>query len=100
MSDQRERGGSNRTVARIGCGPATLCLLAGLAGIALNARVGSASVSENVLGLLVFLSLVLMGIGFIPAMRSWPNARVANVTMSLATAMYAVWILTKIIGRH
>ncbi len=60
----------------------------------MNARIGDASVSENVLGLLVVTSLVLIGMGFVPGVRKWPHARVATLLMSIAFAAYAAWAVT------
>lgn len=67
-----------------------LCLVVGIAGLVLNSAIGYTRVSENVLGLLVLGSLVLIGMGFVPAYRKWPHARVATVAMSAAIALYAI----------
>jgi hypothetical protein len=65
----------------------------------MNRLVGYASMSENVLGLLVLASLILVGMGFVPSVRKWPHARIANYVMSVSLAIYAVSVVASTLRR-
>jgi hypothetical protein len=69
----------------------------GIAGLVMNILVEYARVSENVLGSLVFASMILIVAGFVPGLRNWPHARVANVVMCIALALYMARAITTVV---
>ena len=72
----------------------------GLAGLLMNVLVGHlvpASLAENILGLLVVLSVALIAMGFVPGHRKWPGARMATVVMGIAFAVYMAYLAVTVV---
>ena len=69
-------------------GATFLCVLIGLAGIALNLGCAYLTNSESVLSVMVLASMFMMACGWIPTVKKWPYSRVATVVNAIAMAAY------------
>jgi hypothetical protein len=64
-----------------------------LLGVALNLRMASLGLGENVFGLIVWLSMGLMAVGFVPGIRRWRLGRLATRVSCIAIGCYLAYIL-------
>ena len=70
-----------------------VCMIGTLLGVALNLRMGSWNLGENVFGLLVWLSMGLMSLGFVPGIRKWRLGRLATRVSCIAIGCYLAHVL-------
>jgi hypothetical protein len=67
-----------------------------LLGVALNLRMGNWGLGENVFGLIVWLSMGLMALGFVPGIRKWRLGRIATRVSCSAIGCYlaySLWVI-------
>ena len=64
------------------------CVAATLAGIAMNVQLASWDINEKILGPVVWLSIGLMFLGFLPGVKKWKFGQSATVIASACVGLY------------
>ena len=70
-----------------------LCILATPIGAMVNIRMADWKLGENVSGLMVWLSMGLMALGFFPGIKNWRLGRIATRVSSVVIVCYIVHVL-------
>ena len=66
-------------------------MIGALLGIAMNLRMASWGLGENVIGFVVWISIGLIALGFLPGIRNWRLARLATRVTSIAIGCYVAY---------
>lgn len=91
--EQSASNNRNRLNPRLSPLATIVCMIGTLLGVALNFRMASWGLGENVFGLIVWLSIGLMALGFVPGTRKWRLGRLATTMSSIAIGSYLAYFL-------
>lgn len=72
-------------------------MIGNLFGIFLNLRMAYFGLGENVFGFIVWASVALIAIGFLPGLKKWRFGRLATNVSSFAVGCFMVYILWAVV---
>lgn len=70
------------------------CMIGAIFGVAVNLRMAKWGLGENVFGFVVWLSIGMIALGFLPGIRKWCRARMATLVTCIAIGFhitYSLW---------
>ena len=73
--------------------PSLACATVGLAGVAQNLIAATIAPSENILGVFVLLSMLMMLVGYLPEITKWKNRKWAIRIVNVAIGSYVIYVL-------
>ncbi len=72
--------------------PSVTSVLIGLAGISLNLASAYIAPSDGVLGVLVLVSMAMIGTGYLPALKKWRGRQWTTWLMNVAMLGFVVYV--------